>query len=99
MIGGGSSTFNATTNIPSVGSYTTTGSIYTSPTLQQTGSTSYSAQYAKYRFIAYINCISSSNQSLFEVASSISKYLPITDKDRREVIAKAVKSMATNYDD
>ena len=99
MVGGGTSTFGSTTHFSGGGSATTSGSIYTQPTLQQTGTMSFGGTYPTYTYGAYINCVSPSNESLFEVESTIFKYCPITDKDRRQLMQKAVKAMATNIEE
>lgn len=98
MVGGGTSTFGATTHFSGGGYASTSGSIRTQPTLQQTGTMSFGGSYPTYTYGAYINCLSLGNESLFEVESTIFKYCPITDHDRKELIEKAVKAMATNLE-
>ena len=98
MVGGGTSTFNATTTIPSYNPITTTGSIYTAPTYQQTGSQSISGSYSLYGFSARIDCVTQTGQYLFEVNATIGKHSAITDKDRRLLIDRAIKAMNTNQE-
>ncbi len=98
MVGGGTSTFNATTTIPSYNPITTTGSIYTAPTYQQTGSQTISGSYSLYAFSASIHCVTQTGQYLFEVNATTGKRSAITDKERRLTIDRAIKAMNTNQE-
>jgi hypothetical protein len=98
MVGGGTTTFNATTTTPSYNPITTKGSFYTAPTYQQTGSQSITGSYSLYGFSACIDCFTQTGQSLFEVKATIGKPSAITDKDRRLMIDRAVKAMNTNQE-